>query len=57
MSTLPLDRLAALQIKGFEKRTHFGKLGKKIKIFTNFFEIEKLPDIGIYQYLLLSPIL
>jgi len=43
------NKLASLQIEGFEKRTHFGKLGKKVKIYTNFFEITKLPQICIYQ--------
>ena len=44
------NKLAALHINGFEKRTHFGKLGKKIKVMTNFFEITNLPYICIYQY-------
>jgi len=43
-------KLAGLQLDDFEKRTHFGKLGRKIKIMTNFFEITNLPSICIYQY-------
>jgi hypothetical protein len=44
------NKLASLQIDGFEERTHFGKLGRKLKIMTNFFEITELPSICIYQY-------
>jgi hypothetical protein len=43
-------KLASLQLDGFEKRKHFGKLGKKVKIMTNFFEITKLPQVVIMQY-------
>jgi|SRR5579862_4091210 len=50
MSTLLPNRLASLQISDFEKRTQFGKNGKKLKVMTNFFEITHLPDICIYQY-------
>ena len=50
MTTHITNKLASLRIDGFEKRTHFGKLGKKLKIHTNFFEIAKLPQICIYQY-------
>lgn len=52
MSVTALSKLATIQLGGFEKRTHFGKLGRKIKIMTNFFEIETLPQICIYQYVL-----
>jgi hypothetical protein len=50
MSVSNLNKLAMLNLGGFEKRTHFGKLGKKLKIITNFFEIQNLPSITIYQY-------
>ena len=50
MSTLLPSKLAALQLSHFEKRTHFGKLGRKLKVMTNFFEITQLPQICIYQY-------
>lgn len=49
MSISNLNKLAMLNLGGFEKRPHFGKLGKKLKIITNFFEIENLPSITIYQ--------
>src|SRR5579859_4957756 len=44
------NKLAGIQLGGFEKRTHSGKLGKKIKVTTNFFEITDLPQICIHQY-------
>jgi hypothetical protein len=50
MSISNLNKLAMLNLGGFEKRPHFGKLGKKLKIITNFFEIQNLPSITIYQY-------
>lgn len=50
MTTRLSDKFATLQIDRFEKRTHFGKVGKKIKIMTNFFEFVELPQICIYQY-------
>jgi hypothetical protein len=50
MPSVSLNKLASLQIDGFEQRTHFGKLGRKLKIVTNFFEITELPNICIYQY-------
>ena len=40
---------ASLQMDGFEKRQRYGKLGKKVKIMTNFFEITRLPQITIMQ--------
>jgi hypothetical protein len=43
-------KLASLQLDGFEKRKQFGKLGKKVKIMTNMFEITKLPQTVIMQY-------
>jgi len=56
---MPLDavaaKLASLQIDGFEKRRKYGKLGKTVKIMTNFFEITRLPQIIIMQYVLLLP--
>ena len=45
------SKVAAIQLNDFEKRTHFGLLGKKIKVTTNFFEIVGLPSIFIYQYI------
>jgi hypothetical protein len=43
-------KLASLQLDGFEKRKQFGKLGKKVKIMTNMFEITRLPQTVIMQY-------
>jgi hypothetical protein len=50
-------KLASLQLDGFEKRKQFGKLGKKVKIMTNMFEITKLPQTVIMQYAPPSPFL
>ena len=48
-------KLASLQLEGFEKRKQFGKLGRKVKIMTNFFEIAKLPQVIIMQYVFTTP--
>ena len=56
---MSLDAVAAkhasLQIAGFEKRRKYGKLGKNVKIMTNFFEITRLPQMIIMQYVLHLP--
>jgi hypothetical protein len=48
-------KLASLKLDGFEKRKQFGKLGKKVKIVTNMFEITKLPQTVIMQYVSSHP--
>jgi hypothetical protein len=51
MTTLTPSQLDQRESNQFVVRSNVGNLGRPFKIKTNFYEIEKLPDIGIYQYL------